>query len=130
VSFHLSYAANPNKPSGKSVETQLPNYGRDITGTSRGFNSVGIGVGYFAIDSSLHIGAEILVFSRSEYTSFSDRRFSEGGYYLTKEDEGNIGMGCTVAYVFRRHYAVFVGYGTERQMILGFRLILNSSSDW
>ncbi len=122
--FHLGYSQEQDGqfPETRSVGTS--NFGQSALGGSDYYSVVNIGYSREVV-KKLTVGAEFSVGNLVNYTNYSDRRFTEGGYKNINSKESATGFGGNLGYKFHDLAELTVGYNTIKGVTFGWILMFH-----
>lgn len=120
--FHLGYTQQLNGQHGERRNAGTSNFGRTSQGGAYFFNLVDFGYSRM-LNEKWVVHGEFSTGSNNNYTNYSDRRFTSGGYYDINYKESISGGGIDVGYKFAKMLEVYAGYHTLKKALLGVRIV-------
>lgn len=118
--FHLGFGYEFSNQMNEIVNERKVNYG--LTKIEDGNYLWVIDLGYSRlVTEKLSINPELSFGKLTEFTNYSDDRFSDGGYSFINSAETKIGFGINVGYFITDKFEPFVGFGTLKKLNLGIR---------
>ena len=107
--FNFGFFMDP--ASGEERKANTSNYGGVKIGEDT--SVYGLDVGYSKkVYKHLRIGAEASAGYRTEYSKYSDRRFTEGYYLSEEDDEFLLGVGAIAAIPFTDNFEIISSYNS------------------
>jgi len=123
--FHLGYSAESSGNNYEIKPERKPNYGKTLI--ERGDYLRLLDLGYSrVIAGKITIHPELSIGSRVFYSSYQDKRFSEGGYSLVDRKETRAGIGVNIGYKVTDYIEPVIGFHTLKDMNIGIRFLLEN----
>lgn len=106
--YHIGISSQISDATGKEVENRKTNYGLTKTGTGSQYTTVDFGMGY-TVDSDMRVILTAAIGKKDNYTNYSDKRFSEGGYHMVDSTKNIFGAGIILQYDLSKSFGLGVG---------------------
>ena len=121
--IHAGYTLQNNGQHPEKRHVGTSNFGQTRQGGSNYyFTSFDVGYGRKFLDKWT-ADAEFSIGRNNNYTNYSDRRFTEGGYTNINYTESISGYGLSIGYEIYPQIELYGGYHTLKEANFGFRVV-------